>query len=344
MSVTVAALSGPMADAMKRNRESFNAKFALARRGGARIDSQSFLAFLAAVVDPIISQVSRHFAEKVDSSTAALYELSLELFAQSLLGPLAHEPAIADAWKTLLPAVPRLLARDPRRVAASITNAVHQIGQTSGARPNEWISAMTAIGQYCDDMPTFLDAGKVAGWLAGCPQYRKSALEIASSLPLPVSVSLFGLDPATSAAAMKKTVDAMSANRWLKAGETLPTPIPARIRIVGQTGGFRGFGGPFLRPPIVSLQNNRILASDGESVWAMIADAYGGIFHRVNAGTITPGKLSGPVELSAACDVRWGGTTAKMPELFGWKTASFDGNTLAVTLVHSHLIFLIALK
>jgi hypothetical protein len=342
MTTAATLLMGPMADALKRNREVFNAKFTAAQRAGAKVDQKEFLSFLTKVIDPIVCQIAEHFNEKVDTATAILYELSVDLFSQALLGPGAREPAIADAWQTLLPVVPRLLARDPRRVAASVTNAVHQIGQNNDARPREWIRTMMSVGPLCDDVWTFLEAGKVAGWLSGCPQYRRAALQIVRSLSPAISASLLALDPQTPAPLLHQAIDAMSKSHWLTASMAAHGTDQPTLRVVRRAGGFRGFTGAFLRPPVVAMQGERLMVNDGESVWTLIADAYGCILRRTSGSIFPPGRVVTPMRFPNGGDLDWNTATAKFPEFSGWSSAAFDGQTLAITLSDSHHVFLVS--
>src|SRR3954467_689267 len=100
-------VTGPMAEALERNRETLNARFAAAQMGGSRIDQAAFMEHLADVVEPTVRAVAVEFAEKVDPVTLALYDLSLELFGATLLGPQNTCPPIALVWRKLLPRLPR---------------------------------------------------------------------------------------------------------------------------------------------------------------------------------------------------------------------------------------------
>lgn len=334
--------AGPTADWLKRHRETCNARFDMAQRSGARIDRVAFLTHLSSVVDPIIRAVASQFSEKVDIATTELYELSLELFAENLLGKETREPAIQEAWQTLLPAVPRLLARDPRRVAASVTNAVHQISQNEGARPREWIARMAAIGKDCDDIQRFFDAGRIAAWVAGCPQYRTEAIRIARSFPAPIVASLFGISEQIPANSIKSAIDLMAENRWLSAADVASGSKTFKPRIVRLAGAFRGFGGAFLRPPTTWTCGSQLMASDGETSWFLMADAYGCVLRRSPAPAPPPSKLNGPVKLSNNGELTWHDASIRLASLAGWTSAAFDGQTLAVTLPSSHHVFLVA--
>ncbi len=331
-----------MADSLKRNREAFNARFAMAQRSGARIDREAFMTHLSSLVDPIIRAIACQFSEKVDIATTDLYELSLELFAENVLGNQSREAAIQEGWRTLLPAVPRLLARDPRRVAASVTNAIHQIGQNEGARPHEWIANMSAIGNMCDDLHRFFEAGRIAAWIAGCPQYRPEAIRIARLLPAPIVASLFGFSDQIPTSNIHSAIDAITANRWLSAPEAVSGAKPLQLRIVRLAGAFRGFGGAFLRPPTTWTSGTQLMATDGEVSWFLHTDVYGCIFRRSQEPAPPPSRLNGPVKLSNYGELSWYNESVKLPSLVGWTSVAFDGQTLAVTLPSSHHVFLVA--
>jgi hypothetical protein len=333
---------GPLADALKRGRQALNTRFAQAQHGLARIDTDAFTLHLVTVIDPIIRAVAHHFSEKTDATAHVLYELSLELFADKLLGPGSHEPAIADVWRKLLPVIPRLVAREPRRIAASLTNAVSNLAQISGTRPVQWIEEMIAVGPLCEDAQALLAAGSVAAWRAGCPQYRQAALQSARTLRTELSARLFGVFPETPAPVIAQAIDAMSRNPWLDVPSALAGPDPSRLRIARVAGGFRGFGGPFLRPPIVALDQEQLIASDGGYVWAVVADVYGCVFHRLRTGNLKPKNQTGSAWLSAGGDLHWEKSTASFPELANCRSTAWDKHTLAVTLPASHHIFLIA--
>jgi hypothetical protein len=333
---------GPLADALKRGRQVFNARFVEFQRARARIDADAFTIHLATIIDPIIRAAAQDFSEKTDATAIALYELSLELFAENVLGPGSHERTITDLWRKLLPGIPRLVAREPRRIAASLTNAAHNLVQISGARPVEWIDEMIKVGPLCDDAQALLAAGLVAAWRAGCPQYRQAALQILRTMRAELLAQFFGVSPETPAPVIGQAIDAMSGNPWLDIHGALAGADPSRLRIVRVAGDFRGFGGPFLRPPIVAVEREQLIASDGTYVWAVIADLYGCVFHRLRAGNLKPKNQTGSATISAGGDIRWENAAASFPELANHGSAALEGATLAVTLPASHHVFLIA--
>src|SRR5262245_11911992 len=101
-------LSEALTTVLKTDRESFNARFAERRRAGCQIDTVAFLEHLATVVDPIVQEVARHFFERARAAVGELYDLSLELFAASLLGPRARIVPVDAVWRRLLPSIGKM--------------------------------------------------------------------------------------------------------------------------------------------------------------------------------------------------------------------------------------------
>jgi hypothetical protein len=336
-------MTGPMAEALARNREALNARFASAQMGGSRIDQGAFMEHLADVVEPIVRAVAAEFAEKVDSVTLALYDLSLELFGATLLGSESTCPQIALVWRKLLPRLPRLLAREPGRVAGSLSNAVHNLALTPGARPEEWLDRMIALTPFATDVRNFLDSGKILAWRAGMTQYREGALATARQLDLPVAARALGLPEAAPAADIATALDRITENPWMSPTDALANAAdPRRMRIVARIGAFRGFGGPFLRPPTVIYQHDSFLVSDGDSTWMLLADLHGSTFQRIDNPPLKPNWVAAAIQSEPDGTLRWGDAVATFEELAGFSSHASDGKTLAITLPTSHHVFLLA--
>jgi hypothetical protein len=336
-------LTGPMAEALERNRATLNARFAAAQAGGGRIDPAAFLEHLGDVVEPIVRAVAAEFAEKVDPITLALYDLSLELFAATLLGPESSCPPIAVVWQKLLARVPRLLAREPGRLAGSLTNAVYNLASTAGTRTDEWLERMIALAPLATDVRSYLDCGKILGWRAGMAQYREGALATARQLDSPLAARALGLPEATPAADLKIVIDRLAENPWLSPTDALANTIdPRRVRIALRAGAFRGFGGTFLRPPTVVFQHDHFLVSDGESTWMLLADLHGSTFQRIDNPPLKPNWTAAAIQADPDGTLWWGEATARFEELARFSSHASDGKTLAITLPTSHHVFLLA--
>src|SRR6185369_14358759 len=56
---------------------------------------------------------------------------------------------------------------------------------------------------------------------------------------------------------------------------------PDTSRTVVRAGAFRGFGGLFTEPPVVTVAGDQLFVRGGDEHWLISADAFGVTFHRV---------------------------------------------------------------
>jgi hypothetical protein len=334
-------LDGPLAAALAGHRAAFNDRFRRARTTSDRLDPAAFERHLVVVVDPIVRAVAAVFPERLDGVVAALFDLSLELFGQSLLGDSARHPAVLEAWTRLLPAVPRLLAFETRRVAASVTNAAYKLGGVAGARPRAWIEAMREVGPSCGSVAAFLACGQVAAWQAGMPHYREAALGEVAALPPPLAALVLGLAPDTAEARLEACLERLRQDRWLTPAEALASPPRPAPAPAAQVGAFAGLGGPFLNPPVVGLAGGQLVAADSAASYRLVVDRFGALLlRRPAAPSLEPAR--GVAALDQSGTVTWDGAVARFPALANSSSQACDGQTLAVTLPDSHHVFLVA--
>jgi hypothetical protein len=115
--------------------------------------------------------------------------------------------------------------------------------------------------------------------------YREGALEVAASLD-PALVAVVLDVPAPGDGDVVTRLARLRADPWYD-----PT-LGSRRTEPQRVGGFRGFGGPFVRPPLVAPAagplpdplpgpdagpgaGGRVVAFDGEGAWYVCADAFG---------------------------------------------------------------------
>ena len=328
-------LSGPLADALRRGRQSFNARFAAASKVSRPIDGAEFQEHLAIALDPIVRGVASESPDRVDGTVDALFDVSLDLFSHGLLGPRAQFPEVPEAWRDLLPSLTPMMAREPGRVAGSVTNAVYNLARTPGARPREWIQALKALG--CQTTTELLDCGAVLGWRCGMPAYRMGALEKARSLAPALAARALGLTPGTDVAAV---LEKLAGNPWVKPEDSLRSG-PKELRIVGKAGAFCGFGGQFLAPPRVAKMDGGIIATDGVTAWRLQADVYNAVLVRCEWGERA--DLRNDASIQPDGTVIWKERAHRFPELANATGIDTTEDTIIVTLAGSHHIFLVAL-
>lgn len=154
-----APLGPTLALVLRSARPELNARFAAARRLRPELDGDAFASFLRLTISPLVEAVEAACPGQSGGVALAAYDLGLELVGQGLAGPAARDPFVEQGWRRVAPAAAALVAAAPERVLAAISNALHQLATTPGARPAEWIEAMTALAPRCDDPGVFLTVG-----------------------------------------------------------------------------------------------------------------------------------------------------------------------------------------
>jgi hypothetical protein len=343
------SVSGPLGQVLQSRREDFNARFESRRRAGAKIDPTAFLHHLVDTVDPVIRAVHDRFPERVSAAVDVLYNLSLELFALNLLGPLARSDHVLRAWTDVLPAAPILVARDPLRAAGSLSNGAAQLASHHGTRPEEWLSGMRSAAGHCDSVSQWLECGKVLVWRAGMVQYRTAALMAARQLPSNLSALCFGLSESIGGDMIQRVIDQLADDPWLTPLDALqrlqsanpPTDRP--IQAVGMIGDFVGFGGPFGQPPVVTVEASRLIATDGERVWQVIADVHGTHLHPLGKGSFQGNRRGASLSIDGD-GIKWHNDRAVVPSILSPTSIAADEHTAAATCGASFFVFLLACK
>lgn len=336
------SISDILTKTLKTDRESFNARFAERRLAGYRIDGNEFLDHIATSIDPIVCAVADALPERVRATLDGLYDVSLDLFAVSLLGDGSKCLEVKELWDRVLPAASLPLARDPARVAASLSNAVYNLAMQDDTRPAWWMDRMVELANGCDDAESFLQCGRILAWQAGMAQYREPALEAARQLEPDLALRALGISDECPSPELDKVISRLESDPWLSATEALNGDHQrTTIEQVRTVGGFRGFGGVFLRPPVASCDDNGLWVSDGEFVWRMIVDTYGWYLHRSGSGAIPENQERDQIGLDRNGTARWQDVTADFPQLANAGSVACNNESLAVTVPTSHHVFIL---
>jgi hypothetical protein len=85
-----------------------------------------------------------------------------------------------------------------------------------------------------------------------------------------------------------------------------------------------------------------LLVADGKSEWELLADAYGAWFHRLSDAPDRRAKTALPtgVAVDDRGTIRWGKQSLAQPHLAQATSIAAAGQTLAITIPTSHLVFL----
>jgi hypothetical protein len=290
-------ISGAFAEFLEVNRGTLNHEVAAVARQSSGFDAVAFGEALRTSVAPIVDAVDRLGTGFVAVVSETLFRVSLDLCAQR-----RFDGAVREGWDRLLPAVVPQLTADPHGVVASITNALDSLQRAPGARPQQWIELLLAAAPHAPTPEALLQAGQVAAWRSGMAAYRSGALDLAATLDPALAAAALGLpvpDPGSDEGAatgatrpVAEVLDRLRGDPWFE-----PTAPDGRagggptVRI----GGFRGFGGTFLRPPrIITASDQRVLVTDGESSWYVFADAFGTALVRAATPTVAAPDGAGP--------------------------------------------------
>jgi hypothetical protein len=335
-------IAGPLAEALAKGRERYNARFAQARRMNRRLEPADFSRVLTDLVAPLVEAVARVDPAAVEPTVEALFDVSLELLGHDCLGPGARQPLVDRGWRELLPALAPLLAKAPGVVAASISNALFNLGQESGADVETWIRGMEELQPDCPDVETLLAMGQVLAWRCGLAHFRAGALEVWARLPEGPAYRVLGLTGAPRGLS-RSEFSARLGDPWLAPGGGRQ-PGERSLRIVARVGGFRGFGGPFVALPEVVQADGGIFAFDSENCYELHADCFGATLKRY--GKDLPSGMdrkSAEFTLGQDGTVVKGGQSKRFPVLGRSTSQAATEYTLAVTLGRSYKIFLVAL-
>lgn len=294
----------PFHTALAVRRERYNARFRMARS----LDAGQFLAHLRDAVGPVVDAAGGDPLAVTD----ALVDLSVASAGRGAVWP-------------LLRAVAPFVGAAPRRVPVSLTNALHHLGSEPSGRPAEWIEAMVAIAGRARGVDELLDAGAVAAWRCGLARLRGSALAVARRLRSEV------LAPAVG----ESTVDISTLiDPWYEPGS-------AGLRVVSRVGAFRGLGGVFRRPPLVSTSHGAWYASDGADAFRVYADRFGFGYRRI-AALPEPGGNGGLVLEDGWVTEPATGRSVEVPELAEATSWASSGAALAATTPWTHAIVFVA--
>lgn len=335
-------LQSAFSDALRRGRERYNTKFALARHTYPALDGETFTEHLKKTVSPVVESLGENDKEKIDAVTDALYDLSLELIGKDFFGRRVRHTAMLDGWEILLPLIPHLLIQDPRTIASAVTNALYNLSVESNTRPSFWIETMLEIGKLCESSKEFLEAGKIVAWRAGLAHYREGALDTCKNLKTEISYAALGIKETQNIEAL---IAQLEQDPWLKPDEfSNKIKKEKRLRVISVVGAFRGFGGLFIAPPKVTYSDGQFLVFDSEYWWAMTADCFGATFHKIGQKISGLKNESNPKSrVDKKGNVEMNGIKRTLHSLAEGTSFAADEKTLAVTLPMSHSVYLVSL-
>jgi hypothetical protein len=317
-------VTGRFASLTASRREELNARFARLGRG---VDGVAFLAFLRNVAAPILDDWE---GDDADAVLSALFEFGIAGLRSGVLGARAPAP-LEEVLVRHRAAIRPHLAADPKLLLRALGNGTERVARELGSESAaRWLELVASRASACPDRAALLDLGLVVAWTLGLSEARERALERSSKLSPALRVELLG----------GADLDLSWERRFAPPGARAEL---GPLWLLGWTGGFVGFGGPFRRPPRVCVVADRVVCTDYESTYELCADVYGS---RLRAAAwaheaACAGGDSGGADLDRPGSVRWGSLELSHPELRGATSAAAARGLVGVTLADSHRVFVV---
>jgi len=339
-------VSEALASVLRSGRSEFNAQFAEARRLYPALDGGAFLAFLRNDVDPLVRVVEKVKPDCAADVVMAAYETGLELIGQKLVASGARNQFIEEGWRRVFPPTASLVAKWPARVIGAVSNALHNLAGTPGARPEQWISEMEKLGPQCADVEALLRLGQVEAWRAGLAHFRQGAVAAADNLPTPLALAAVGAAATGDWTEIRKC---LLADPWYNPSAAAATGNvkATRVQVMAQAGAFRGYGGVFVEPPRVASAGEHFLVRSGEESWLLTADVFGATFHRSNVDEFESAakttKLPSGLRVSDS-KLSWKDERFEIGGLGKFTSTAANDTTLALTSELTHSVILVGLK
>lgn len=334
-------IKGPLAESLEKGRDGFNARFAYYRRLNRKINPKEFGDVIRFRLDPIVRAVAEADRSAVEKTVEDLYGLALELMGHDCLGAGPRYYQVDLAWQKLLPKAAYLLIQSPLLLASSISNAAFNLSRETRGGAEKWIESMISIIPLCRKVDEYLSAGQVFSWQCGLSHYRNAALDVWKSLPDDLAYTTLGMK-VTANKPPRIELESKLADPWFNPAN-MSISKPPRIRIVKQVGGFRGFGGLFMRPPKVFQAEGRLYVSDGDKCWSLYADCFGAALKGCDQTVMQSGDQGSGFKLDSSGNVNNGRATANFNAFRECTSYASTEYTLAVTLPRSHKVFLAAM-
>ena len=320
-------------EVLRAGRAEFNERFAMARRAGLRVDEEQFSEVLRELVGPVVEAVSEVDEMAALATTRVLFEVALKLVSLGLLGQESRHFQINGLWMSELPKLASFLVEEPERVVSALSNAVHNLASSREGDAALWRQYLLEVAPGCSSADELLRAGKVLAWRSGMAHFRESALSEWESLSEGLKYEVMGVsEEVGDVADLRRRLQ----NRWTGA---VVESLSDEPQVVGRVGGFRGAGGVFVEPPCVGVRDGELFAFDREGVFSLHADVYGTSCKRAS-----PAVLNG-LSVESFEDMISQGTNelSGLPEVFEEPTSvARTEDTLALSLGHSHFIYLVA--
>lgn len=251
----------PLVQHLKDYADEYNQLYYQQELTSRKMDAVLFSKWIARVVEPIVVAATEVSPGSLPFVFKSFYVSLLSLLTGNLA--LTYEREYEAAW-SLCRLVPGLIAKQPQRMINALNSALLSLRQNQPGRVGDWIGLMGRTVIYCKTTDEFLNCGRITAWFCGMSHLREKAIKIYPGLAEEIKAVM-------KSEKLPASPDDLLDHHWVNAAE---------FKFQGVAGGFRGYGNPFTRPPLVAGINGYIVASDGDTCCALFADALGTVLIR----------------------------------------------------------------
>ena len=200
-----------------------------------------------------------------DLNAAGLRSLALELERSGLLGPESRLPLMNQLWARLSEL--HLPSGHAVELTRSFSQQLRQLCLDRCARPAQWLSALALGATHGLTAEQWQALSRLVAWYSGLVRLRQMLSEDLNQLPEALLQDLFQC--ALSRAELQA---GLLASRWWLPGQPVPPP---GWHVRHLCGGFRGWGGPFTRPPLLWRLPDGVGVQSGTEYWRLAFDCAG---------------------------------------------------------------------
>ncbi len=251
----------PLIEVLKKHNELYNGLYKQCEMTYGPIPSELITKWVVNSIEPIVKNMHERFPESnnIHPVFEILYTRILKLLANK--SAISYENEYKKAW-AILEKAPHLLTHNPGLPIRALDAALLKIRAYAPKETIRWIMRMTRAVPNLQSTDEFLKAGRIFAWFSGLAHLKENALTDFKSLSQPTKeliLSTAGFDGFT--------IDKLEQTWHNKENYFHET-----------AGGFKGFNGPFRKPPKVTLIDDKIFATDSNNHFAFFVDRFGHSF------------------------------------------------------------------
>ena len=253
----------PLIGLLARKREACNRLFAAYSIRYPALDGEVVKAWVVKTIQPVMQTLGNDDASLAERTFDALYETILDLAGAHRLQTWGryYHPVL-----TMAGLADRSALDPPDTIIRALVRAMTTILADHPRAADGWLESMQKTIPLCTASDQVLAAGRLCAWKAGLAYLKPRALSALEILPPAMIRTVLGVAPSD------ELTTTLSCHPWQFSGQRKAVGAPVlRYR----AGGFRGFGGPFFRPPTVARLDAHFVVTDGLSCCVVFADVFG---------------------------------------------------------------------